>query len=388
MASFLDDPNMQRYMGQIGLGVMASAQAQPYGVNRYSLIQNAMQQANQGLMQSRMYDMQKEQYDERKKDRMSQKSALSKLFGGPDPATGITWDQGREGMSDAETMSLVGQVSPEAAITQMLPKAGKGYTLGPGQTRFGPEGEEVASVPPTPVKPENVSAITLRNTENGESVSLDRRDPRLKKFLGPDSPWVEESRTRTGELSAGKVDELTEGIDLYDRAITGLDDMVAGIKENRSSAGLVGTATRLFQEGIGMATDLSEMGIDVPGAIRDGMEELETDVNAGRADPAIFGRFFNKALPENDVFENRLAYVLAKSRKGGGRLNIQDVQNAKADVKLTGLRSVDSVLAKLNAVKTELSGAREDLSARRGQEPKKSDSPVYEMQDGVLVRVE
>lgn len=121
MASFLDDPNNRQYMGTMGMGLMASAQPQPYGVNRYSLIQNAMQQANQGLMQSRMYDMQKEQYDEKKKDRMSQKTALSKLFGGEDPSTGITWNQGRAGMSDEEKMGLVGQVAPEAAVRQMFP---------------------------------------------------------------------------------------------------------------------------------------------------------------------------------------------------------------------------------------------------------------------------
>jgi hypothetical protein len=107
-------------MGTMGLGILGAAQAQPYGVNRYSLIQNAMQQANQGLMQSRMYDMQKEQYDERKKDRMSQKSALAELVGGYDPKTGIDWETGRAGTTPGQQQQTAIRAFPEQAGAAMV----------------------------------------------------------------------------------------------------------------------------------------------------------------------------------------------------------------------------------------------------------------------------
>ena len=122
MASILSDPNMMRYMGQMGLGLLSAGQAQPPGVNRYQGLMQSFNMANQNLMQSQLMDMRKEEYEEKKKERMSQKSALSKLFGGEDPPTDITWDQGRAGMSDDERLGLVGQVSPSAAISQMYAK--------------------------------------------------------------------------------------------------------------------------------------------------------------------------------------------------------------------------------------------------------------------------
>ena len=406
MASILSDPNMMRYMGQMGLGLLSAGQAQPPGVNRYQGLMQSFNMANQNLMQSQLMDMRTEERKEKKEEREKRAAARDRFFdaaenkpitdayfaqqgpGGPMDA-GVDWSvaQGqpvdpmrRPSAAPGPSMRDLAQFAPEAAVGQMLAKEKPNrFTLGPGQRRY-EDGKEVAAVPAAPIEAKNVSAITLRHTGTGESISLNRKDPRLRKFLGPDSPWVEETRQMTGELSASKKDELTGEIDLYERSIVGLDDMVAGIEANRGSAGIGGTASRWIQEGIGMATDLSEIGIDVPGAIESGMEELTNDVNIGRADPAIAGRFFNPALPENDVFENRLAYVLAKSRKGRGRLNVQDVQNAKKDVKITGLRSVDSVISKLHAVRKELFETQTDLKARRKQEA--GGLPVYGMVDG------
>jgi hypothetical protein len=380
MTSFLSDPNMMRYMGQMGLGLLAAGQPQPPGVNRYHGLMSSFNQANQGLLQSRLMDMKMEEYEEKKKDRMSQKSALSTLFGGPDPSTGITWDQGRAGMSDDERLGLVGQVAPEAAMSQMYAKERPNrYTLGPGQTRF-EGGEEVASVPDAPTEAKNVSAITLRNTNTQETISLDRRDPRLGKFLGPNSPWVEETRQVTGKLPASKRDEITGEIDALTRATSRLDKMVASIGENRSRAGVPGTLKQWGQEALGIATDLSSIGIDVPGTIGDTMTDLEGDLNEGMADPSLT-EYFDESLPRTEVFENSLAYALARARKGAGRLNKDDLENAKRDTKVRGLRSADSVMAKLGAVREEIQEALKDLKARRGQETG-GELPTYGLVDG------
>ena len=126
MASILSDPNMMRYMGQMGLGLLAAGQAQPPGVNRYQGLMQSFNMANQGLLQSQLMDMKKEEYEEKKKDRMSQKSALSELVGGYDPKTEIDWESGRAGMTPGQAQQTMFRAFPEqsgAAMAQnMFPK--------------------------------------------------------------------------------------------------------------------------------------------------------------------------------------------------------------------------------------------------------------------------
>jgi hypothetical protein len=149
MFDFMENPHMGQYMGQMGMGLLAASQPQPYGVNRYSLIQNSMNQANQNLMRQQMFDMQKEEYEEKKKERMKQRSAIENLssrlttdewsaqqpLGDPRTAAGlpggqvgpgsITWKSPRQkppAMSQSELLAGAMQVDPGAALSSMLAK--------------------------------------------------------------------------------------------------------------------------------------------------------------------------------------------------------------------------------------------------------------------------
>jgi len=69
---------------------------------------------------------------------------------------------------------------------------------------------------------------------------------------------------------------------------------------------------------------------------------------------AIYRRFFNPNIPQNEIRLNSIYYALARVRKDTGRLNVNDVDNAKASLSLTGFTSSDDVAAALEQVYAEL----------------------------------
>ena len=371
----------------MGMGLMQAAQPAPYGVNRMSYISNAMQAANQNMRESQLFAMRKKEYEEERAEKAARKTAVSKLIGGPDPSTGITWETGRQGLMDGDRMSLMAQANPEL-FTEMMtrqafapPPTQTPYTLGPGQRRFGPGGEEVAAVPPRPEKPEAVSAITLEHPSQG-TVTLNRRDPQLASYLQPGSGWTETARTRRGEIPASIQDDINIEMSSLNRGRQRIATMRQGIMANRGRAGIAGTVTRWGQEALGMAADLTGIGIDVPGIVGDTMQDVQGDLNRGMAEQGV-ADYFDPTIPQNEVFENSLAYSLARARKGKGRLNKDDVENARKDVRITGLTSVDAVLARLAAIDQEFAEAQSGLEVRLGGE--KKGVPTYIIRDGKLV---
>lgn len=123
MASFMDSPYAGQYMGQLGLGLLAASQPQPPGQNRYSLLMNAFNQANQNLQQSKMFNMNMDKAKREEAQAKSQASARSTLYGGLDPSTGIEWETGRQGLMDSERLGLMAQASPEAFDRAMMQRA-------------------------------------------------------------------------------------------------------------------------------------------------------------------------------------------------------------------------------------------------------------------------
>ncbi|HDY65266.1 MAG TPA: hypothetical protein ENH84_03410 [Phycisphaerae bacterium] len=142
MAGFLDSP----YLG-MGMGLLAAAQPQPAGQNRYSILMGAMNQANQQRMQSQLFKMRVEEQERKKKERKGKQEALSSLLGGleqndwvaqqglgqagVDPKTGIDWNTQRQPdvVGRGEMMSLAGRVDPEGltkgVMGQLFPDAPK-----------------------------------------------------------------------------------------------------------------------------------------------------------------------------------------------------------------------------------------------------------------------
>lgn len=205
-----------------------------------------------------------------------------------------------------------------------------------------------------------------------ESVEVARFDaataprPGITVFDDEGNPIVT-TGPAAGIASAAQRDRNQAQLDSITQARSILGNVRASIVADPTRAGAVGTVKKLTQRGIGILKDA--VGItdaDLPAFIQDSVSSVLSDLNAGLADPDV-ADFFDPALPRNDVFENAVAYGLARARKGSGRLNREDVINARKDVKFTGLKSKDEVLASIDAINAELNTSQRDIERRLGR---------------------
>ena len=102
----------------------------------------------------------------------------------------------------------------------------------------------------------------------------------------------------------------------------------------------------------------------MPAAVKDAVLNPNSEFNSGFFDDlgsSIYGKGFDPAFAENRVLVNAIAYSVARARKKTGRLNLDDVRNARESLTLGGFTSADTVLAGLTAVRRELYTANEAL---------------------------
>lgn len=197
-------------------------------------------------------------------------------------------------------------------------------------------------------------------------------------------------RTEEDALSANKVDEInaerrrvvdTQGV---------LRGLIKGIREKPSRAGLAGTASRIAQTAFGITGDFNVLGIDVKGTINALTPDFLKDVDANNVDEDVTAIMSDKSLPENTVFENQIAYSLARARKGNFRINLEDFKIAKGDVNITGLTSSFDVLSRLEAIDQEFDRAIIGFDARLDAEGASPDVelPTFELRDGKFQEVQ
>lgn len=228
-------------------------------------------------------------------------------------------------------------------------------------------------------------------------VNIKFPDGRIQGF-DPRSQELQEALSVPGAVEVGlnvqassveelpgknRQDEIRANLNATTRARSKISKMRKSINDKRSRAGITGTISRLAQRGVGIATDLADIGVDAPDVISDISRDVANDIQNGRAEESV-ATFFDPKLSQNEVFENSLAYALARARKGGGRLNLQDVANARPDVEVTGLKSVDEVLAKLEAVDQEIAESQEDLKSRLKGESRDT-VPRFRVEGGRLI---
>ncbi len=173
---------MTPYMMNLGLGLIQAGQPQPYGVNRYSHIANALQQAQQNLMAQQQLGMQRKLFERKEKQERSQERARSTLFGGYDPTTDITWQTGRGLMDEGQKASLMAQGYPEefgrAAVAQQFPGQEKKYTNVPTVGLVDVSGPEPKVVIPAKEKQSiaEIIAPVLAKRARGEDLTTAEQD--------------------------------------------------------------------------------------------------------------------------------------------------------------------------------------------------------------------
>jgi len=186
-------------------------------------------------------------------------------------------------------------------------------------------------------------------------------------------PMQDVALTKADILPPEKLQEQLGAILLYDRQIRSLDKVIANIIEDPERAGAVGQIKDFIQRGRGIITDvlsIEDRQAVLDSAIEDSkfghLDPQDADAIRALFDPndersAAFWDNFDPALAENRTRINGVAYVLARARKSSGRLNLDDIQRAYADLQITGVIDARSVLVKLNTIREELSGANDDM---------------------------
>jgi hypothetical protein len=181
-----------------------------------------------------------------------------------------------------------------------------------------------------------------------------------------------------------------EKINTGNQALSFIGDIKTSIAQNRGRVGAPGAIKKTLQNVKGTILDIAdtfvEAGVidqesyeaaknkiessvfnDLAGSYQgaypgrnatDFYSDLESDENK------IYQEFFVKprenydpALAANEIKLNAIYYAVARARKPTGRLNVDDVNNAKASLSLYNLdTSSDTVITSLGAIEAELQG--------------------------------
>jgi hypothetical protein len=140
-----------------------------------------------------------------------------------------------------------------------------------------------------------------------------------------------------------------------DSTLESLDTIIGQITTDKSTAGFTGSLKSWAQKIVGVSEDAA------PEAI--------VSVISQSANSFGLGNYFDKTIPEQDVYQNTIALQLAKLRvSAGGTNNPRAIKPAfdaaRKDMSLRGLSSSREVLARLGAIRKEFKSARDKLVQR------------------------
>lgn len=149
-----------------------------------------------------------------------------------------------------------------------------------------------------------------------------------------------------------QIDRLKTTTDLIDLTIK-------SIKEQPTRAGISGAVRSFVQKTIGIAGDAA------PSAIAEMVQ--------GTAKQFGLESYFDRDLPDTEIYENTIALELAKMRVTAGGGGIRAVESAfkaaKKDVSLRGLTSSQEVMARLETVRKEFETERNKQIQRLSGQP-------------------
>lgn len=156
-------------------------------------------------------------------------------------------------------------------------------------------------------------------------------------------------------------------LDTLDTTIDRLDQTIQAIEERPGRAGVV-RGVRSFVENLtGFAQDaLAEVGLEpLTERVKESIAAIPglTDEEAGEFDP-----FFDPELTRTEIFQNTIAFELAKLRINSGGGSVRALKDAfdvaRQDVQLGGLQSSRQVVSRLQTIRDEFVTAREQLRQR------------------------
>jgi hypothetical protein len=196
-----------------------------------------------------------------------------------------------------------------------------------------------------------------------------------------------------------------EKINTGNQALSFISDIKLSIAQNRGRVGAPGAIKKTLQNIKGTILDIADTFVEAGVIDQDSYEAAKNKIEssvfndlAGSYQNAYPGRnatdfyadlesdenkiyqeFFVKprenydpALAANEIKLNAIYYAVARARKPTGRLNVDDVNNAKASLSLYNLdTSSDTVITSLGAIESELQGfvnAQKQIYKKAGYE--------------------
>jgi hypothetical protein len=153
-----------------------------------------------------------------------------------------------------------------------------------------------------------------------------------------------------------------------------LGRMMQAIEADPSLAGAVGQVRRAGQQAIGAVSDLASIfGADGRQRASEFMVNAANiasqEVANGNMSESQFTKLFDDPnLSEIALFENTLAFTLARLRSPDGRLLSPIVNQSLQDAKITGFTSSQDVINKLGQIQRQLNARLEGLDRRMGRQ--------------------
>lgn len=221
---------------------------------------------------------------------------------------------------------------------------------------------------------ENRPFLAIKDRETGKFY---RTLPNGRREEIPSSEITQVSIAGTPDqvLPPARADDLAAMGDWLDFQAGEIDRMIGVIESDPTIAGAPGLIRRGVQAVTGAAAGIADL-LGEAGAgqasrfMLNVSRQAEQDVNSGNLDESTFDELFNNPnISSLRLFENTLAYTLARLRMPEGRLLASVINDAKRDASLTGLRGSDDVLNVLNDIQRQLTARRQSVERRRSGAP-------------------
>lgn len=201
-------------------------------------------------------------------------------------------------------------------------------------------------------------------------------DGRRERIASADITQVALTGGREQVLPPARADDLVAQLDWLNFQQEELGAMLTALQSDPTLAGTGGAIRRFVQQAIGITDDLGRL-FGEAGAQRASQMVMSaeraalSEVERGSMDEATYNRLFNDPkLSEIQLFENTLAYTLARLRVPEGRLLASVINDSRKDAKLVGLTSSQDVQNRLAAVQRQLEARTASIQRRLGGAPR------------------
>jgi hypothetical protein len=232
-------------------------------------------------------------------------------------------------------------------------------------------------------------------------LGIDPKDGVEKPFIPNFSLNDDNSLKQDVKAQIAQAEKINTG----NQALSFISDIKVSIAQNRGRVGAPGAIKKTLQNVKGTILDIADTFVEAGVIDQDSYEAAKNKIEssvfndlAGSYQQAYPGRnatdfyadlesdenkiyqeFFVKprenydpALAANEIKLNAIYYAVARARKPTGRLNVDDVNNAKASLSLYNLdTSSDTVITSLGAIESELQGfvnAQKQIYKKAGYE--------------------